>query len=291
MKVIVLIFCSILLFSCEKNIHFNLKIVPAVIVVDANIENGQRPVVILSKSFNYFSKITAADLDTSFVHNAEISLSNGTKTQKLIEYSLDSVGYRFYFYSIDTANISEAFLGEINTTYHLKINTAGQEYDATTTIPSLAEKIDSLWSKPTPFASDTTEADVYVQLTDPPGLGNYGRYYTQINNGPFLPGIQSVFDDELIDGTTYDIKITPGVDRNNPIAFDKNYFHKGDTVTLKISNIDRNTYQFWLTMEFAYQSIGNPFASPNTVLGNISNGGLGAFCGYASATKTIYIPQ
>ena len=63
-----------------------------------------------------------------------------------------------------------------------------------------------------------------------------------------------------------------------------------DTVTLKLSNIDRTTYQFWLTMEFAYQSIGNPFASPNKVIGNISNGALGAFCGYASAYKTLAIP-
>jgi hypothetical protein len=44
-------------------------------------------------------------------------------------------------------------------------------------------------------------------------------------------------------------------------------------------------------MEFAYQSIGNPFASPNKVLGNISNGGLGAFCGYASDFKIIEIPK
>jgi hypothetical protein len=44
-------------------------------------------------------------------------------------------------------------------------------------------------------------------------------------------------------------------------------------------------------MEFAYQSIGNPFASPNKVLGNISNGALGAFTGYAAFYKTIIIPQ
>jgi hypothetical protein len=44
-------------------------------------------------------------------------------------------------------------------------------------------------------------------------------------------------------------------------------------------------------MEFAYQSIGNPFASPNKVLGNVSNGALGAFCGYAAFYKTIIIPH
>ena len=291
MKLLALIFCIICLWSCEKNINFDLKQVPDILVVDASIENGQPPVVILSKSFDYYSNISLATLDSSFVHNADVSISNGSQIQKLKEYSVDSTGVKIYFYSIDSANIASSFLGKLNTTYNLKVISAGQEYDATTTIPSLADKIDSLWWKPTPFADDSTEADIFIRATDPAGLGNYTRYYTRINSGLFLPGQQSVFDDELTDGTTYDVKITPGIDRNNPTSFDKNFFHRGDSVTLKLSNIDRGTYKFWLTMEFAYQSIGNPFASPNIVLGNISNGGLGAFCGYASSFRTLYIPD
>jgi hypothetical protein len=42
-------------------------------------------------------------------------------------------------------------------------------------------------------------------------------------------------------------------------------------------------------MEFGYQSIGNTFSSPTKVIGNISNGALGAFCGYAAFYKTIII--
>lgn len=292
MKLTALIFCLIFLCACEKNINFNLKEVPDILGIDASIENGQPPVVVLSKSFNYYSNISAATLDSSFIHNADVSISNGSQIQKLREYSIDSAGgFRVYFYSIDTANIASSFVGKLNTTYNLKVISAGQEYDATTTVPSIADNIDSLWWKPTPFADDSTETDVFIRSTDPKGLGNYIRYYTKVNDGPFLPGQQSVFDDELTDGTTYDLKVTPGIDRNNPTSFDKNFFHKGDTITLKLSNIDRGTYKFWLTMEFAYQSIGNPFASPNTVLGNISNGGLGAFCGYASSFKTLYIPD
>jgi Domain of unknown function (DUF4249) len=292
MKFLSVLFCITCLLSCEKNINFKLKVVPDVLVVDASIENNQPPIVVLSKSFDYFSNITPEALDTSFVHNAVVSISNGTQTQQLKEYSIDSTGgYLIYFYSIDTANIASSFSGTLNTTYELKIDIGGNEYTATTTIPGLAKQIDSLWWKPTPFADDSLETDVYIRATDPPGLGNYIRYYTKINDGPYLPGEQSVFDDELIDGTTYDLKVQPGVDRNNPVAFDKNFFHRGDTVTFKLSNIDRATYQFWLTMEFAYQSIGNPFASPNKVLGNVSDGALGAFCGYASEFKTIIVPR
>ncbi len=292
MKFIAFLFCLGCLCSCEKNIDFKLKVVPDVLVVDASIESSQPPVVVLSKSFDYFSNINPAALDTSFVHDADVFISNGTQTQKLREYPIDSSGgFRVYFYTIDTANLSSSFLGEFNTAYDLKVIVAGKEYTATTTIPALTKKIDSLWWVPTPFADDSTEVNVMVRATDPPGLGNYIRYYTQTNNGPFLPGVQSVFDDQLIDGTTYDLKVDPGINRNDPVPFDKNFFHRGDRVTLKLSNIDRTTYQFWLTMEFAYQSIGNPFASPNKVLGNISNGALGAFCGYAAGFKTLEIPN
>ena len=292
MKFVAALICVLILFSCEKNIDFKLKEVPNVLVVDASIENEQPPIVILSKSFDYFSKISIDLLASSFVHDADIFISNGNQEQKLKEYFIDSTGgTRIYFYSIDTTNAGSSFKGELNKTYNLKIISEGREYTASTTIPSLAKKIDSLWWKPTLFTTDSTDVNVTVRATDPPGLGNYIRYFTKTNNGTFLPGLQSVFDDELIDGTTYDLKLDPGIDRNNPVNFDKNFFHSGDTVTLKVANIDKATYQFWLTMEFAYQSIGNPFASPNKVVGNISNGGLGAFCGYAPVFKTLIIPK
>lgn len=130
---------------------------------------------------------------------------------------------------------------------------------------------------------------MYVRATDPPGRGNYYRYFTRQNSGAFLAA-ENVFDDQVIDGTTYSLQFPPGIDRNDPVDRDDNFFFKGDTVTLKFCSIDRNTYRFWNTWEFARQSIGNPFAQPNKVLGNISNGALGAFCGYAAGYRTLVAP-
>jgi hypothetical protein len=44
-------------------------------------------------------------------------------------------------------------------------------------------------------------------------------------------------------------------------------------------------------MEFAYQSVGNPFSSPTKVLSNIKGNALGYFAGYASQYRTIIIPK
>lgn len=292
MRFLGLALCIILLASCEKNIDFELNEMPDVLVVDASIENDQLPIVVLTKTFDYFSKITSELLANSFVHNAVVTMSNGQVIHKLKEYSIDSLGgYKIYFYSIDSSNLATAFTGKLNSSYTLKVKVDGKEYTSSTTIPSLHKILDSVWWKPVPFSKDTNKVIVMIKTTDPAGLGNYIRYYTKKNNGPFLPGENSVYDDQFTDGTTYEFPVDPGVDRNNKIPFDDNYFKRGDTVTLKLCNIDKTTFKFWTTMEFAYQSIGNPFSSPIKVIGNISNGALGAFNGYAAFYKTLIIPK
>ncbi|HTM92951.1 MAG TPA: DUF4249 domain-containing protein [Flavisolibacter sp.] len=287
-----LVLAGIVLMGCEKKIDFKLHDQPDKLVVEGIIENDQPPVVILSKSVGYFSKISADILNNSFVHGAEVFVSNGTLTHKLKEYSR-SLGSNvsLYYYSIDSSNLSTAFVGQLNHQYSLRIVSEGKEYTATTTIPGLTKKIDSVWWKKPPVTSDSTKVIVMVRVTDPPGFGDYIRYYTKTNREPFYPPMNSTFDDYFIDGTTYEIQVDKGVDRNLGIDFDENFFRRGDTVGLKLSNIDKATYDFWRTMEFSYSSVGDPFSSPTKVLGNIKGDALGYFGGYASQYRTIIIPH
>ncbi len=291
MRIVLIVLLAIVFTSCEKNINFSLNESPQQPVIEASIENDVAPVVVLTKSFDFYSNIDTALLANLFIHGADISISDGTTSQKLIEYAVAAPqGSRLYYYSTDQANAS-SLKGKLGGAYKLTINTEGRVYEAATTIPLLNKKPDSLWWKPAPFAKHNDDVIVMVKATDPKGLGNYIRYYTKRNNGPFLASDNSVYDDQFIDGTSYSVPVDPGNDRNLNIKIDDNYFKKGDTVTLKLCNIDKATYQFWLTMQFAYQSIGNPFASPNKVTGNISNGGLGSFCGYGTIYKTLVIPK
>jgi hypothetical protein len=287
-KWISIILVSIFLISCEKDINFNLKNADDVLVVDAQIENGQPPVVFLSKSLDFFSTISPQMLANSFVRNAEVTLSNGVVTHKLKEYPIAlGNGYTAYVYSNDDMNITTNIYGQFGQTYTLTIKAEDKTYTSTTNIPLLTKYPDSLWFKVAPQNPDTSLRVLMAKTTDPPGLGNYIRYFTQKNGKGFFPGPNSVFDDNIIDGTTYEIQVEPGVDRNNPTPRDNNFFKRGDTVTVKLCNIDKATYTFWNTWEFAQQSIGNPFSQPNKVIGNVSNGALGAFCGYAAWYKTI----
>jgi hypothetical protein len=292
-KLTALILVVTLLTGCEKKVSFDLDESEPVPVVDATIEDGQPPMIILSKSLDYFSEISPEILLNSFIHDAEITISDGTRTERLKEYSYTVIdNYKVYYYSSDSSVAPGLFRGQLNTSYTLEIKTAGKVYTANTTIPALSKKLDSLWWKKPPFTTDTTKALLMTRVTDPPGLGNYIRYFTSVNGGPFFPGFTSAYDDQIIDGTTYEIEVEKGVDRNADIDLDDfAFFSRGDSVTVKFTNIDRATFDFWRTMEYSYSSIGNPFSTPTKVLGNIQGGALGYFGGYAVQYISVVIPK
>lgn len=288
-----LIVSFVLTFSaCERVVEFELNDVTPKLVVEATIENNEAPVVYLSKSQAYFSTIDLNALANSFVRNAEVYISNGTTTHKLIEYTLPiGPGLNFYYYSNDPANPATAFVGELNKSYSLRIVAEGKEYSAITTIPDTTRRIDSFYWKPAPAGNPPEKVSVMIKATDKPGFGDYVRYFTKRNSELFYPGFNSVFDDQVIDGATYEVQVERGIPRNGSTPEGYSFFDKGDTVTLKLSNIDKATYDFWRTMEFTYASAGNPFSSPTKVISNIIGGALGYFGGYATQYRTIIIPQ
>lgn len=281
-----------MLLSCEKAVDFELDKVDPKLVVEASIENGEAPIVILTKSANFFSQISPQLLLESFIRGADVEVSDGVKTHRLKEYEISlGGGFSIYYYSTDSSNLQTAITGELNRSYSLKINTNGEEYNASTTISAMTRRVDSLWWKPMPNDTSGRKVVVMIRATDPPGYGDYVRYWTKKNSEPFYPGFNSVFDDLIIDGTTYELEVEPGLNRNEAWNEDKRAFRRGDTVTLKLSNIDKATYDFWRTMEYSYASIGNPFSTPVKVTSNISNNALGYFGGYATQYHQIIIPR
>jgi hypothetical protein len=286
----------ILFFSCERTIDLKVNHQSSKLVVDASIENGQAPIVVLSSSLNYFSSITPQELSSSFVHNAIVTVGDSTKTIRLVEYNYkDSSGFQFYYYTTDFTNPSQVLYGKLNTTYHLNIQLPDSSvYTSVTTIPQLRKTCDSLWWLPAPNNPDTSRCVLYGLFHDPPGLGDYVRYFTSADGKSFYPGYTSAFDDAVTDGTDYTFQIPQGFNKNDTIktsSDDYGFFHHGDSITFKFCDIDKATYDFWRTWEFAYQSNGNPFSSPVKVIGNINNNALGAFCGYAAQYSSIVIPK
>ena len=294
LKWISLFSITLFLSSCEKDVDIELNDREESLVVDASIESGGVPMVILSRSLGYFSKIDPQVLSSSFVRGAVVHVSDSRTRTRLREDSiLLPGGNRLLFYTADPRN-PQTIIGKTDTRYVLEIEMEGRSYSATTTIPPFKRVIDSVWWEPLRVIvepKDSARAFLMLRGTDKPGLGSYVRYFTKVNREPFLPGFNSVYDDQVIDGTTYTVSVDRGIDRNGDFEPDDLFFKRGDTVTLKLCDIDKATYDFWRTLEFTYQSVGNPFSNPVKVLGNVSNGALGCFSGYAAQFRTLVIPK
>lgn len=284
----VFLFLASFFISCEKVVKLDLGTGNTSLVIEGEIENDRPPFVVITKSFGFFSKVDLSTLEGNFVHDAIVIISDGTQTDTLKEYILDSSGVKFSVYTIDTATLGNAFLGEFNKSYKLSVTYEGKTYEATTKIPSLVP-VDSFYGGPLndPRTFSTTPEDavsLFINVKDPDTTGNYFRYYTSRNDEPYYP-VDIASAEELGSNGEYlpNIQIGFGYPPSLPDSAAEAYPRRGDSITLKWSAIDRNVYEFWKTYQFAINVIGNPFASPTNLPTNFSNGALGIWAGYGSA--------
>lgn len=277
--------CAIIFSSCEKNISINLPQPEEKLVVEGRIESGSFPLIILTKNSPFYTSFKTSDLSSYFVHNAVVKVSNGTDTISCTEFSLDTMGVTI------SAYVGLGMIGEVGKTYNLWIDAPdGKHVSAVTTIPNKIP-LDSIWVNYNDKPDSADLVRLICRFTDPPQLGQYVRYFTKVNSDDYEPGLNSVFDDAIINGQTFDFPLDRGYNRNDSIDFNSyGYFHKGDTITVKWCNIDYPHFDFWRTLEFELGGQGSPFSSPVKINSNIE-GGLGIWGGYAVNLKTLVVPQ
>ena len=278
--------------SCQREVHIDLGTTPPKVVIQGQIENGMPPFVVVSSTISFFSSVDLGTLEKSFLHDAHITVSDGSKTITLKEYSIDTgTNNKFYVYSIDSSNI---MLGELGKMYSLSVTYGGTTYTSVTKIP-FPKGVDSMWVDVPESVRDKTPKtarELFVNYTDPDSLGDYVRCFTKRNKQQFYP--DALFTDEIVNGKPINkIGLLAGypessssttVNRDSLI-----YFFPGDTVTLKWSSIDKGVYKFWNSVEFAKNATGNPFSSPINLVSNITNGGLGVWAGYGNSVRTLVV--
>jgi hypothetical protein len=282
----------ITLTSCQKEVHINLASAPPQVVVNGTIETGYPPYVFLTSTIGFFSQVNLATLQNSFLHGANIQVSDGTKTITLKEYSFDTGVNKFSIYTIDTSNLANIMLGQVEKIYTLTILYNGVTYKSVTKIPN-PKGVDTLWFGAPVFKNSKTPdsaKQLFANYTDPDTPGNYVRYYTKRNSEQFFPS--GIFSDEVVNGKVVtNIGLFAGYQSTTNSNNDSlRYFYPGDTVILKWCEIDKGVYTFWNTYEYANNALGNPFASPINVQTNVSNGALGIWAGYGSILYTIVTP-
>lgn len=299
---VIVLACIALITGCEKEVKINLATGTSQLVVNGLIETGRPPILALTRSIGYFAKIDLATLENSFVHNASVTVSDGTRQISLREYSIDTANTvtnginKVYFYTIDTAQPGAlSFLGQVEHYYKLTVVIDGKTYESTTKIPN-CKPIDSMVAEvpATPAINAPTARLLNIYYTDPDTPGNLIRYFTQRNSEPLYPGYNSVYDDQIINGVISSrIPLLIGFDRNTvqEINDSTGRIFPGDTILLKWCAIDRAVYNFYNTYEYSLGTVGNPFSSPINVKSNISNGALGIWAGYGPMYSKLIVTK
>lgn len=295
------------LLACEKEITVDLPPSEIKLVVEGRIEQHQPPVIILTESMGYFDLTNYNTLSSIFVHNADVTIKTGSETFPLIEICSDSIdeallpliseisgisvqnlkNMEFCIYS--TQNVSA--WGKTGSSYELIINSEGKTYSASTSIPQPI-MLDSLWFEAISPADSL--GYVWATLSDPPGLGNYYRWYAKrmTKDDNFIAPLGSVFDDKFTNGVTFNFGYNrgtlPGSEANDDFGDQKGKFVDSDTVVVKFCAIDKATFDFIRTCEADIANNGNPFAAPSSVRTNIKGGALGYWGGYGAFYDTLY---
>ena len=311
-KIILLSILLVHLFSCTKEVNIDIPGFKAELVVDGNIETGGHPLILLSKSANVYEESYVTTYIESFVSDAIVSVVVDGDTTLLeylylTEFPLSTQARFAEMLRVELEEVqilpvkvysSKTLLGKAGKTYELLIDYNSKRYTAITTIP-----------EPVPFQSLIWKAEenepnyglIKAKLADPPNQFDAYKYdskriNTQPNgkpkDGTFRNGNGGgrIFRDRYFDGLTIDLTFrNPQKPKDSTIADEyKRYFKRGDSIVVKLSKLDKSTYDFFRLKREQQESNGNPFATPVNAKTNIKGGGLGIWAGFSPVYDTLF---
>ena len=289
----------IFIFSCTKPIKFTLPETEQTLILEAIVESGLPPRVILTNSQGYFDPIDTNLLNEVFVHDAEVILNDGSQDFLLQEFNFNGI----YIYS----SLDLSAFGQFGKNYSLTINSNDKTIFANAKIPQPLF-IDSLWFEK--YEAYDSLGLIGAKFTDPDTLGNCYRWFAQRINTykynyppPFdnvkgtvkdsrpLAPIGSSTDDKLFNGLTFDFIFARGEDGNfegpDYNGVERGFFKTGDTVLVKSTTTTYPIYLYVRAMENAAASNGSIFASSGNFPYNVHGDGLGIFYGYGVSYDTL----
>jgi Domain of unknown function (DUF4249) len=249
-RTIALTLCTVLATgACKKVINVDLNNVAPQIVIEGEITNKQPPYQVrISKTVNF-----SADNNYPPVTGATVKITDSTLG---VTVQLAEEGGGIYRLT--------QLSGIPNHTYILSVTTGGQQYTASSTMPTNVLLDSVSFAQNTDF-NNKQEINAVVNFLDPPGLGNYYEFIETVN-GRTIPDI-FVFEDRLSDGRYVE----------QPLFNDSAYLQKNDTLQLSMYCIDKNIYNYFFTLMNVTGNNNFQTATPANPNSNFNNGALGYF--------------
>ncbi len=291
------------LASCETPISVTLPDTSPMMVLEGRIEPGSPPIVLLSRSQDYFAPVDASLLGSLYQGGGEVVLTvDGTPypldeicagdlgpAELILASELLGVPLEILILSNLCAYTSLSIQGEVGRTYGVTAMLDGDTVQAVSRLNPHVP-LDSLWFE-APGNIDSL-GFIYGDFTDPDSLGNAYRWSAmRIGKDPGLlyPSLSTV-DDALFNGLAFEFsqfRPVTAEDFSEDANPDEIGFYKlGDTVIVRWDHIDRGAFEAISSMEEQLQSQGSPFSNPSDVATNVQ-GGLGLWVAYSPFMDTV----
>ncbi|MCR5002926.1 MAG: DUF4249 domain-containing protein [Bacteroidales bacterium] len=251
------------------------------LVIDGYIDDGGYPVIYVTTTLPITEDITRLeDLDEHLAIFGKATITVDGKTTTLFATPRSTVMPPYVYTTYELK-------GEAGKTYTLDVTYYDLHATATTTIPEKVA-LDDIWYEQVNDSLYTIKA----KFTDNEEDGDHYKFFSYSeqedysNYGSCMMGL-------LDDGSFASRSVQTDVFK--PISMDAQgyspYFRKGETVHVKFSTLDDDSYEFWTGYEGERMASRIAlFPSTNNLKSNI-NGGLGLWAGYGSTFYTVQIPE
>lgn len=271
-----LLLLPLLLNGCVN--ESNVKDFEYKLVVEGWIEEGSIPYVILTQSIPLISTIDTTSVENMVIRWAKVSVSDGEETE-ILSGRIDKNYFPPFIYR------GGKMIGQRGKTYTLKVEYSGRTWTAETSIPA-AVPLQTLETK---ITEKDTLFSIEAMFDDPKSEKNYYKFHTLIKNKNtrYMPSLMGNLDDNLFNGQTKVATVNQGIDQKLVKEF-TSHFNIKDTVLVKFSTMSEFGFRYWTAYENELINGQNPLFPANQNLPtNISDEGLGIWCGYAPNTYQI----
>ncbi len=307
-SLIIVLFCSLVLFSCRKEVEVDVPEIEQQYVVEGRIEQGRPPLVLLTRTQPYFSETDRSAYEERFVHGAKITVSNDQKRVQLHEICSSEVPDSLLGTFAGVSGLSPETLQEIDLCiystqaligipgerYELRIEVGDKRIRSSTGIPHPVS-LDSAWFEL--YGEEEEKGFSWGSIDDPDTLGNAYRWSAKrIQEGKdgepvdhsYIAPIGSVLDDRFFNGERFEMNYPRGQTpaEREPGEEETILYEVGDTIAVKFVSIEQDVFRFYRTFEEAQLSTGSPFAQPTAIKSNV-DGALGVWAGFGVSRDTI----
>lgn len=265
-KIIITLAVAAILSSCKEKIDLKLDSSASRLVVEGSVTNElKKHTITLSRSTDYFNQGASPK-----VSGATVSVNDGSCT-----YQYEEIQAGVY-------ESVEAYAGVPGNTYNLNITIDGNFYTASSTMMHVTTvdsiRLERAYIPIQPGVILDPEKNYYNILIFCQEPGNTADYYMMdaYKNGVLLTDTvtkKGISDDLFFNGSYL-----------NAMKALQIVADKGDTITFRLSNIEKDYVLFLNALHMGTIS-GSPFAgTPANLSGNISNGAFGYF--YAASVSS-----